>query len=747
MPQVKSKVREERRFVLTGRVTDQTSSAALPGVKATIFETNASVETDGQGNFRFDGLSPGEYRILFEKDGFVPYLARIQGIGERGEVQIAVSLEGLRKEIIVTADASLRAETIASSRLSLTGAQLRSLPGTFEDVSRALQAAPGVASSGDFKNDLIVRGGSPAENLFIVDRIRVPGLSHFGSQNSSGGALGVIDTSLIQEIEFYSGGFPACYGDTLSSVTHVLLREGDRDRVHGALRLSVFGLSGMLEGPLFSDRGSWIFSLRKDYFSTIPRNFTLDMTVVPDFFDGQAKLVFDLSKWLQLSVLAVGAQDELKIEEDDEPPDKRMRIQIGDHLYVYGATLRALLGRKGAGHLTLSKTDSRYSYALNSSGLERYTIRSEDQELNACLDLEYAPVERLQLTAGIESGTLKAKHHVYYRGGYIVVDRMGYRFTRKTTDAGLSTDRLAFYFQASYPITAWLRATAGLRGDYFRYTDDSSLSPRLGLSYAFSATTELHLSYGAYHQAPETFWLNAHPDNKSLRFLESEHVVLGGEHAFGDRFKVRAEIYAKAYHRYPVDSANPHLTLANMGGSIVPTFFGSKLLGVGTGYARGLEVSVQSPPAQKLSWEVNYSNAVVRFKALDGVLRPGDFDYGQIINLGASYNASPAWNISMKWRYAGGAPYTPFDMQLSAQKDTSYFDLTQINTLRYPAYHRLDIRLEKRFSFPKWALSAHLEVQNLYNRKNVYYRFWEDGREQTVYFLPIIPLIALQAEF
>jgi outer membrane receptor protein involved in Fe transport len=184
-----------------------------------------------------------------------------------------------------------------------------------------------------------------------------------------------------------------------------------------------------------------------------------------------------------------------------------------------------------------------------------------------------------------------------------------------------------------------------------------------------------------------------------------------------------------------------------MGGSIVPTFFGSKLLGVGSGYARGLEVSAQSFPGQKLSWEVNYSYAVVRFKALDGVLRPGDFDYGQIINLGASYSASPSWNVSLKWRYMGGTPYTPFDMQLSVQKDNSYFDLTRINTLRYPSYHRLDVRAEKRFSLRGWALSVYLEVQNLYNRKNVYYRFWEDGREQTVYFLPIVPLIALQAEF
>lgn len=702
---------------------------------------------DARGNFRFSELDPGEYQVLFEIDGFVPHLARIRLDGKEKETRIAIGLEGVRNEIVVTADASFRAETIASSRIILTGAQVRRLPGTFEDFSRVLQAVPGVGSSGEFKNDLIVRGGSPAENLFIVDGVRVPSLSHFGSQNSSGGAVGLLNPSLVENLEFFRGGIPACYGGKLSSVTDIRLREGDRSRFLGSLYLSLFGLAGTLEGPLFSGRGAWLFSLRKDYFSVIPRHFTLDMTVVPDYFDGQAKLVFDLSRSLRLSVVALGAQDDLSVEEGDEPPEERMRIRIEDRLGVYGTRLRVLLGKRVAAHLTVSGTESRYSYSLTSRGLERYTIQSRDREFTTRLDIEAMPAPSLQLEVGVEAAAVDARHHVYYRGGYIVVDRMGYRYTRRTTDATLSTDRVAYYLQLSYPLAATLRATLGLRGDVFRYTKDSSLSPRLGLSYKPWEAAELHFSYGAHRQAPETFWLNAHPENRSLRFLESDQFVLGGEYLFGKTIKLGVELYSKSYRRYPVDSANPYLTLANQGGSLVPTFFGSTLLGVGSGYAQGAEIAVQNSAAARLSWAVNYSRSVVPFKALDGILRPGDFDYGWILNVAAAYRASSDWSLSLKWRYTGGAPYTPFDMHLSVQKDTSYFDLRRINTLLYPPYHRLDVRGEKRFAFSRWALRASLEVQNLYNRKNVYYRFWEDGREQTVYFLPLIPLIALQSDF
>jgi outer membrane receptor protein involved in Fe transport len=732
---------------LRGRVLDKSSLAPLPKVAVGLLETKLAAETGPDGTYRIADVPNGTYQVLFEKDGYLPIVTRVRVSGEKKEFVVDASLEALRKEITVTADTYARAETAASSRQSLSGAEARSLPGVFEDVSRALQVIPGVATSGDFKNDLIVRGGSPGENLFLLDSIMVPGLSHFSSQNSSGGFFGVLNANLVKDLDFYSGGFPAIYGDRLSSVTRVGLREGDRSRLSGRLNLSLFGATGTFEGPLPAGLGSWIASLRKDYFGIIPRGLTLGMTVIPDLADAQTKIVVDLSPRLQLSLVGLGAVDQITIDESDGPVASRMHMEIRDRLDIYGATLKSILGRFGVAYFTLSRTRSLCNYTETRNGQENYAIRTDETDSTAHFDLELSPLPRLQIMSGVSYQDIGANDRSHFRGGYTVIDRMGFRFTRADWSHGLSSAKGALYVQASATLGDRLKLTAGLRGDYFRYTGETTVSPRLGLNYLVRQGTEVHLSYGVYYQSPETFWLNSHPSNTDLRALRAEHAVLGIEHEFAKDLKAGVEIYDKRYHNYPVDPSNPFLTLANQGGSLVPTFFGSRLVGAGTGYARGIEFSLREAPTGTLSWLVNYSYAVVKYRALDGVLRNGDFDFRHILNAVATYRLSGTLEISARWRYLGGQPYTPFDMGLTVSKNDEYFDMTKINEYRYPAYHRLDVRLEKRFIFKKWSLDVYLDVQNVYNRKNIYYKFWDDGQEKSVYFFPIIPFLGIQAGF
>ena len=732
---------------IRGRVLDKSSLAPLPKVAVSLLETKLAAETGPDGTYRIPDVPEGTYQVLFEKDGHLPIVVRVRVSGPKKEFVVDASLETLQKEITVTADTYARAETVASSRQSLSGSEARSLPGVFEDVSRALQVLPGVATSGDFKNDLIVRGGSPAENLFLLDSIVVPGLSHFGSQNSSGGFFGLLNSNLVKDLDFYSGGFPAIYGDRLSSVTRVGLREGDRGRPSGRLNLSLFGATGTFEGPLPAGVGSWIASLRKDYFGLIPRSLTLGMTVIPDLADAQAKIVVDLSPRLQLSLVGLGAVDQITIEESGGNAANRMHMEIRDRLDVYGATLKSILGRTGVAYFTLSRTRSIYNYTETRNGQENYGIRTDDTDTTARFDLELSPLPGFQIMSGLSYQDVGATDRSHFRGGYTVIDRMGFRFTRSDWSHSLASAKGVFYLQASAPLGERLKATAGLRADYFRYTGETTVSPRVGLDYRVWKGTGVHFSYGVYYQSPETFWLNSHPFNKDLRALRAEQAVIGLEHEFAKDVKAAVEIYDKRYHNYPVDPSNPFLTLANQGGSLVPTFFGARLVGAGTGYARGIEFSLRKAPTGKLSWLTSYSYAVVKYRALDGVLRNGDFDFRHILNAVATYRLSGTLEIAVKWRYVGGQPYTPFDMAQTVPKNNEYFDMTKINEYRYPAYHRLDIRFEKRFIFKKWSLDVYLDVQNVYNRKNVYYKFWDDGQEKTVFFFPLIPFLGVQAGF
>ena len=405
------------------------------------------------------------------------------------------------------------------------------------------------------------------------------------------------------------------------------------------------------------------------------------------------------------------------------------------------------MGETGVAYFTLSRADSRYGYTEWNNSQERYTIRSDSRETAARADVELFPWTDVQVMAGFSARRVHPEDHIYFRGGYVMIDRMGFTYTKKNFDAGFASTKWGTYAQVSAPVAPWLRFTAGARIDRFDYIGKTVVSPRFGLSATLGKKLTVHGSFGIYHQSPETFWLDCAPANRLLSYLRTENAVLGFTSILRSDVQLRAEVFSKRYHDYPVDTANPYQTLANLGGSVIPTYFGSTLVSAGKGFARGVELSIQKLRTGRWSWSASYSYSKVEFQALDGVLRAGDFDFRHLANALVSFRISPSWEVAARWRLTGGQPYTPFDMTQSVRRDWTYYDVTRINTLRLPAYHRLDLRLDKSFVFKKWTLDLYLDVQNVYNRRNVYYRFWNDGEEHTVYYLPIIPFIGIQAGF
>lgn len=732
--------------LLAGLVTDRVTRTPLAGARISLLGGDASALTGADGAFRMDGLPEGPLEVLFEKDGYIALVRRVAA-STGTETRLDAALEPLRRDLTVTAESPAPAETASSSRRELGGEEAGRLPGTFGDAARAIQVLPGVATSGDFKNDLIVRGGAPSENLFLLDSVQVPGISHFGSQNSSGGSLGLIPPALIEGLEFLSGGVPASYGDKLSSVTRVRLREGRRDDLAAAVDLNLFGAGGTLEGPLPGRAGSWILAGRKDFFQTLPDGLVFGLTVVPDYEDVQAKVVLDLTSRTKLSLLGLWARDGMDIEDPEDPAEKRMTIGLADRQRAAGATLQTLLGRRGLLRVTAARTDWRYSYSLKNGPQERYGIRSNEAESSLRAEAEAFLFNRLHLLAGLSVRLVEADHAVAYRGGYLVIDRMGFRYTRTSASARLEGSKTAAYLQVGLPLLdGKLRLDAGGRWDRFDLINRSEAAPRLGMSWRLSPAAALRLSYGVHLQSPESAWIASHADNRRLDFLRAEAAAAGLDLNLGRFGRLVLEGFGKRYTRYPVDLANPFLTMANQGGSIVPTYFGSRMASSGSGRSRGLEVGWDGAQG-RWAWRLDYSYSRVEFRALDGVLRNGDFDFGHIVNLALAWRPGPGWDLGLRWRYQGGQPYTPFDLPLSTARDSSYFDMTRINTLRYPPFHRLDLRAAKAFAFRKWSLEAFLDVQNVYNRRNIYYRFWDDGREQTVHFLPVVPFLGVRASF
>lgn len=288
----------------------------------------------------------------------------------------------------------------------------------------------------------------------------------------------------------------------------------------------------------------------------------------------------------------------------------------------------------------------------------------------------------------------------------------------------------------------------GIRVDYFDYVDHGvSVSPRLAARYYLTEKTSLNASYGIYFQSPAYIWLTTDERNRQLKPIRSDHYIVGVEHLVQDDFKFTLDVYRKEYLDYPVSGYIPSYILVN-GGADAGAFIAGDLRSKGTGFINGVEIFLQKKLTTDYYGTVSYSYSVARYRALDGIERPGRFDYGHVFTFIGGYKIAPTVEVSLKWRYAGGNPYTPIDENLSRKYGREVMDLNRINEARYPPYHRLDVRTDYRFSFGSLQWVAYVDLQNTYNQKNIYYYIWnkKDRRIVSVYQWSFLPVVGLSVE-
>ena len=202
----------------------------------------------------------------------------------------------------------------STSNFNLDFEEVRRAPGAAEDIMRMVQVLPGVAPGNDQRNDLIVRGGSPSENLTMIDGIEIPNVNHYPSQGSSSGPIAMINVKFIDDVNFSTGGFSARYGDRLSSVLDIKFRDGYRKSILSDINLSTAGFGGVFEGPLFSEKGSFLISVRRSYLNLIKG--AIRMAAVPNYWDFNLKTIYDINKNNKLTFIGIGGLDEISFEGD-----------------------------------------------------------------------------------------------------------------------------------------------------------------------------------------------------------------------------------------------------------------------------------------------------------------------------------------------------------------------------------------------------------------------------------------------
>lgn len=740
---------EQSNISIYGRVVDKSTNEPLIGANVIIPGTEFGAATNFDGEYSISNVPPNTYQVRASVIGYnsvtktdISVMPGRPAIVNFELTVTAIELEG----VVVQSDYFVRNPIELGSIKSFSNEEIRRSAGGFEDVIRAVSVLPGVAQADPGRNDLIVRGGGPSENLYLIDGIPVQNINHFGTQGATGGPLSYVNLDFVSGTTFSTGGFSVLNGDKLSSVLTIDLREGRKDKIggKGTIAATQFGLD--IEGPVTSN-STFIVSARRSYLDFIFK--AADFSFVPEYYDGFAKYDWKFDNRNSISFLLIAAFDNVKYFNDtkDQRYDNSRILGSDQTQYATGLSYRHLF-TNGFLNLTLNRNYVDYNTQQTDSLLNPiFTNNSLEKENTLKADLTYKLTKITELNAGLSAKLIDFETDIFVPG---FVSTFGDSIPTADINANENYNKLAAYTNLSFLFFDKLNLNLGIRADYFSPTATKTFfSPRFSASYRLTDLTSLTFSTGIYHQAPSYIWLVGNEINIELKNIRVNQYVLGVDQYFSADALFRVEGFLKDYFDYPTSLKRTYLIMANTGAGFsgsdenFASFGLDPLNSDGTGLAKGFEVSLQKKLSETPYYGIlslTYSEA--NFIALDKVDRIGSYDQSWIFNISGGYKISEQWEVATKFRYSTGKPYTPYNSDGTQSVE-------QINTIRFPVNHSLDVRVDKRWFFSSWTLITYIDIQNIYNRKNITGIRW-DQRTQAPEFnetIGILPSIGISAMF
>ncbi len=735
--------------IITGRVIDAVTREPLIGANVIIPGTGIGAATGENGFYKISNLRADSYQLKASSIGYTSVIKTdiIVTNSRPAEIDFELNEAVIKFQgVTVSSDYFTQNPLEVNSVRNFSYEEIRRTPGGFEDVVRALSVLPGVAQADAGRNDLIVRGGAPSENLYLVDGIPVPNINHFGTQGATGGPLSFINLDFVKGTSFSTGGFPVLYGDKISSVLSINLRDGRKDKLGGKATISAsqFGLD--LEGPV-SQNSSFIFSARRSYLDFIFK--AAGFGFVPEYYDLLSKYDLKISNNNSLSILFIGAFDRVKFFNNsaDQRYDNSRILGSNQNQYVAGISYRSLF-KDGFLNLTLSRNFTDYNSVQKDSMLNPlFTNISNEAENSLRADLTYKLSPASEINTGSEIKFIQFGADILSPE---FVTTFGDTLSRTSLNETKNYIKLAAYLNYNILIFERLNANFGVRLDYFSpLKHNLYLSPRFSASYMFDELTNINFSTGIYYQSPSYIWLAEKGNSKSLKDIKAAQYVLGFDRKLREDLQLKLEGFIKKYSDYPASLERPYLVLVNTGAGFAgaddnfASFGLETLISAGWGTARGVELSLQKKMSDiPLYGIVSLTYSKSDYISLDGIERTGSYDQPWIFNIAGGYKFNEKWEASFKFRYSTGKTYTPFNTE-GTQSVANY------NSARLNSNNSLDIRVDKRWYLDQWTLITYIDVQNIYNHQNETNVRW-DPRTQSPKVnksIGILPSIGISAEF
>jgi len=745
--------------VLTGIVRDSQTGKPLENVNVTVAGISRGSATDKAGQFEIKNVTPGIYTVKASRIDYESKMMRhiVIGPGEHKELVIQLKPRVIEMQPIqVEADKfSLKYQTevarIGFQQIKPT--QIKTLAGGMDDISRSIQIFSSVMPASDYNAYFAVRGGSPEQNLVIMDGMTIPNPYRF--RLLLGGGMSIFDPNATEDVRLHIGGFSAEFGNFLSSVLEVDTREGNRHRFCGRASLNLIDASAVMEGPIVKGKGSWLISARRTYYDLLANRFYNENVTFPNTADINGKFVYHFDKNNKLSLRTLWCQEGTDIVMGDFL-NKDYTIIEDSKIQLLGFNWLRIANQKLTHQTTLSYYDEYFNFNMDfSKGFDHDkiigTLDSQMGNLTVKEDVIYEFSDRIWMMRGLSFSTMRSDIDADMPN-----NPMG--FARRDFPPSMQfngrENYFAFYMDDIYKIKDYFHVKAGLRYDHSSLNKKSTLSPRLSLWIQLSGLVSLEGFWGTCSQYPavlSSFIRNTSMDlSKNISDLNPErsmHTTLGLHFHISSDTHGKLELYYK--------NLDDLLFASNQSNWMADN--------IGKGYAKGIELYIRKEIDEKNRYGgiVSYSYGDARYQdTINQVWIPFHFDRRHSASIMFQFGIMQNLNMNVLWRLSSGLPYNSKRGLIDTEGANDRYIEDETVKKYFPAYQRLDCRLNYTHRRGDTVFSMYIDITNISNHKNIYDHTWffkdpEDLTElhqkiielRTLYMLPLIPSFGLSIQF
>lgn len=763
---------------IRGKVIDKQSKMPIIGANVVLINSDPIIGavTDLEGNFRLQNIQVGRQSILISFVGYKTTTLQNLLISAQKETILSIELEEkiiTGNEVVIYGssdkrEAQNKMATVSARTFSIEETQ--KYAGSLNDVSRMAQNFAGVQSGDDSRNDLIIRGNSSVGVLYRLDGVDIPNPNHFAFFGSTGGPISILNNNVLSNSDFFTGAFPAEFGNAFAGAFDLKLRTGNNEKHEFMGQFGINGFEAMAEGPIKKSRSSYLLNLRYNDLELYKSlGINIGTQAVPSYFDGTLKLNFQQAKG-STQFFALGGKSFIEFLDSERTEDETFFDNVGEDLrygtdiFVTGLSQTYLL-KKGFVKAVLSYQLSNNGVEVDTTGIDNdvpfntYNNKSGQGKLTAYVYWNQKINARNLLKTGVFANQLNFDlNESFYRRDLKVY------FDRQKFDG--QTFLYQPYAQWQFKPTQKLTINSGIHVLYYTYNNISKVEPRLGIKYEINPTNLISLGYGKHSQVPPgaLYYKNVltptgslpNP-NQNLEMFSSHHFVLGYDKFLSEKLRLKAETYFQYLVDVPVDIKPTTYSILNQGAGF--SFqFPDTLTNQGKVRNYGVEFTLERFLKNGFYYLATVSLFESWYQPSDKKWYPTAFSTNYAVNLlsGKEFrileNRSKRanWiNINGRFVLNGGQRFTPILMDESVAAKEPVFDFTRNFEKRYQDYLRLDIKIGWRFDGSKISQEFAFDLQNVTNRKNIFNQEFDanNGELVTRYQLGLLPVVQYKIFF